>query len=150
MIHPDICDEFILPSMIVPDSLYDIFKSSLIQNIQPSHHLPQVVETDKLYEFEGYFAASRGYEGLWFFIKMDEQAQFYMDYYFRTDDTDGHYRIDQNGSHTRLENMITQWSGRIRTGNVIEDEAQRAREIIHNKAVHAILKEKGFRKDNWE
>jgi hypothetical protein len=135
--------------MQVPNQQYHIFKTSLTNNIHTSHVFPESVETDRVYQFEDYFAGSRGYEGLWFFVKEDEQGNFYMDYYFCDDDTECHYRIDHNGEHIRLENMITQWSGRIRTGDPVEDEKQRQREIIHNKEVHAILKAKGFRTDVW-
>lgn len=124
---------------------YELFKTPILENVSDDLQIPAELETDILYQFERFRDVSRGYEGLKFFIKKNEEGALFLDYYFVTDDSSSHFRIDHAGKLIRLENFDGQWGW-----PVYEDEEKTRKEHErmkrHNEKVSKILIAKGFEK----
>lgn len=124
---------------------YELFKEALLKNIREDLELPGEFETGVIYQTERFRYESRGHEVLKFFIKENKDGTLSLDYYFTTDDSTNHFRIDHTGNLVMLENYEGQWGWPIYD---TEEETKREHERIskHNQEVRKILIAKGFEK----
>ena len=121
-----------------------IFKKSLLQSINDDGiSLPDNWETDKVYKSVYFKYKHRGCRDLRFFVSQNEQDDFFLDYFFITDDYSSHMRIDKNGYAIKLENFEGQFGWPV-LATELETEIEHQRIRLHNQNVQSILIDKGL------
>jgi hypothetical protein len=130
--------------MYLPKEQEFFFKKALLQSIHDDGvSLPETWEIDKVYKSIYFKYEHRGCRDLRFFVSQNEEDNFFLDYYFITDDYSSHMRINQNGSVIKLENFDGQFGWPVlATEEETENEHERIR--LHNQNVQAILISKGL------
>jgi hypothetical protein len=120
------------------------FAKSLLQSIYDNAMpLPENWEIDKVYKSKYFKYEHRGCCDLRFFVSRNNQGDFFLDYFFVTDDYSTHMRIDRNGNSTKLENFEGQFGWPVlSTEEETEKEHNRIR--LHNQYVNSVLISKGL------
>jgi hypothetical protein len=125
-----------------------IFRKSLLRSTNDENILlPENWETDKVYKSIYYKYGHRGCRDLRFFVSQNEQGDFFLDYFFITDDYSSHMRIDQNGNAIKLENFEGQFGWPV-LATEEETEREHNRIRLHNQNVQSILIAKGLEEKN--
>jgi hypothetical protein len=130
----------------VPDNIKKFFPEAIHKSIDDwDLTLPEQWVLGKIYRSEYYKYGMRGSRDLRFFIQMDKAGEYYIDYFFLTDDYTKHVRINSNGETERLENFLSDHSIKL-------TEYEARNEIImknfreHNEKINQIFIEKGLQK----
>lgn len=134
--------------MKVPAEDEAFFRQALLSATSNDLSLPTEWEFEEIYQFHHYRNNSRGFEGLLFVARKDDDGEVYVDFFFRTDDYSSHNRLNRYGQLTRLENFEGQWGRPVYED---EEETKREHERIqkHNDEVARILNAKGFDDTRW-
>jgi hypothetical protein len=130
--------------MFLPKEQEFLFRKYLLQSINDEAiSLPENWETDEVYKSKYFKYEHRGCRDLRFFISKNKQGEYFLDYFFITDDYSSHMRIDKNGNNIKLENFEGQFGWPVlATDEETEREHNRIR--LHNQKVQSILISKGL------
>lgn len=125
----------------------NIFKKFFLQANSGLIHFPDDFHLDKINEIEFYTEGMRGGRKVRFFIKKDENDNWYLDLFASTDTQSWHKRIENDGTITALENFKGEF-GRT----IYPDDPERTKrewdEIqANNDNVASVLVSKGLEKN---